>query len=191
MTEMTSLPEPTQLPAPTSVPVTYDHLSVPVEFRREIQFHPGFALTDPQRGRSAMKIAFYLHGPKATIQFVISTGWTPEKVKRRVSPAREWSPDGFNLARIAGVGTDDYDVEEWMHTEPMGFDVGYHADADDEYGSTGFDKCDVRPSGRCFYDGSSLAADRLLTRFFVEGDAPVWAELEEWYRDRFGPQVTV
>lgn len=146
-----------------------------LELRREIRFEPGHTIRKSKGdgkdyGIGAMNIRFLLHGPRATIQFLMSTGWVPEKVP------------------VPG-----YSFTEWHHSAPNGFDVGYHADEpiseDMREWSGGRDgqgrECDVRPGGRCFYDGSGLAASDLLDRFMVEGDAPVWAELESWYRSEF------
>ncbi|QJD53304.1 hypothetical protein SEA_TEMPO_83 [Microbacterium phage Tempo] len=144
-----------------------------LELRKEIRFEPGHTLRKTKSdgndyGIGAMKIRFLLHGPVATIQFLMSTGWVPEKV-----PVPGW---GFT---------------EWHHSAPTGFDLGYHADQPisedmrDWSGGPDGRECDVRPGGRCFYDGSGLAADALLERFMVEGEAAVWSELEAYYRSQF------
>ena len=43
-------------------------------------------------------------------------------------------------------------------------------------------ECDLFPSGRCYYDGSSLQGEELGERFMTEGEEVVWAELKERYR---------
>ncbi|UDL15454.1 hypothetical protein SEA_PEPE25_79 [Microbacterium phage Pepe25] len=144
-----------------------------LELRQEIQFRPGHTIRRTKGdgkdyGVASMNIAFLLHGPVATIQFVMSTGWTPEKVL------------------VPGYG-----FTEWSHHAPTGFDLGYHADQPisedmrDWSGGPDGRECDFRPGGRCWYDGSGLQADALLERLMFEGHAAVWSELEAYYRSQF------
>ncbi|QGZ16779.1 hypothetical protein PBI_DEWDROP_132 [Microbacterium phage Dewdrop] len=146
-----------------------------LELRQEIRFEPGHTIRKTKGdgkdyGIGSMMIRFLLHGPRATVQFVMSTGWVPEKVP------------------VPG-----YSFSEWHHSAPTGFDVGYHADEpisedmrDWSGGSDGQGRsCEYRPGGKCFYDGSGLAADALLERFMFEGHAAVWEELERYYLEQF------
>lgn len=138
-----------------------------LELRREIRFEPGHTIRQTKGdgrdyGIGAMNILFLLHGPRATIQFRMSTGWVPEKVP------------------VPG-----YSFFEWFHRAPTGFDLGYHADAPLHEYTTRMEKCPYREAGSCWYDGSGLRADHLLERFMFEGDAAVWAQLEEDYLDQF------
>lgn len=57
-------------------------------------------------------------------------------------------------------------------------DVGYHADTP-KYDQDSME-CHLRPSGRCFYDGSSLAANELWELFITSGKEDViWSKLED------------
>lgn len=145
-------------------------LSAEVEgFRREVAFEPGHAWTtkgappSEDYGRASLTVRFLLHGPKGSTQFLWSTGITPEPVVTRMS----WGAH-----------------EEWMHSAPTGFDVGYHAD-EPQYGEHESYECPYRPSGRCFYDGSGLAGDRLLKVFLTQGEDAMWAFLRRRYDEQF------
>ena len=138
-------------------------------FSREVVFEPGHPLTvgsgpSTNYGRSSLTIRFLLHGPRGTIQFLWSTGVTPEKV--------------YEARR--GYTHDEWMHEEWMHHAPMGFDVGYHADSPN-YDSQSEFECQYRPAGVCFYDGSGLAGTSMLELFLTKGEDAMWAELRERY----------
>jgi len=133
-------------------------------FRREVAFEAGHPLTlgtgpSSNYGRGSMKIRFLLHGPKGSTQFLWSTGVTPE----RTSEVDRWGSR-----------------EEWIHSAPVGFDVGYHADEPQYEGQDQYD-CDYRPGGKCYYDGSGLAADGFLETFLTEGEDAMWAALRHRY----------
>lgn len=137
------------------------------EFEREIRFEPGHWMSSRGSGPSgnygigSMNIRMLLHGPKATMQFVWSTGIVPQKVEEKST-----------------VG--NYVFENWQHSAPMGMDVGYHADAP-VYDDMSRMECDIRPGGFCYYDGSGLAGDALFERFLLEGEHVVWETLEARY----------
>jgi len=153
-------------------PLAADHGTRSVEehgYSREVVFEPGHPLTlgtgpSSNYGRASMNIRFLLHGPQGSVQFLWSTGITPE---RAVQPGK------------CGAR------EEWMHIAPMGYDLGYHADAP-QYEGHGSYECGFRPGGECYYDGSSLAADRILELFLTKGEDAMWAALRERYDSQFG-----
>lgn len=134
-------------------------------FRREVAFEPGHPWNTRNNppssnyGRGSLKIRFLLHGPKGSVQFLWSTGVTPE----RTSEIDRW-------------GT----REEWMHSAPMGFDVGYHAD-EPQYDEQESYDCTYRPGGKCYYDGSGLAGEEFLRVFLTEGEDAMWGALRERY----------
>ena len=129
------------------------------DFRREISWHPGFdKRSDPdpnerKYGCHGMDLTFFLHGAHGTVQFKVFTGWLPGQ-ERAAKPL---------LA-------------------PMAVDLGYHWDSP-RYEEQTWLACTLRSAGRCYYDGSGLAAESLFARFLVEGEPIVWATLEERYRD--------
>lgn len=160
------------------------------EFRREVRFESGYdhregaPTRDPDKGNvgcSGLSIRFLLHGPAATVQFVMYTDWLPSDVVdggwgRRVDRKREWATG----TRYSGHGCADL--------YPMATDLGYHADAA-QYDDQDTLACDVR-EGDCFYDGSGLRAESVMAALFEEGDRAVWAALETEYAERFEPDAS-
>jgi hypothetical protein len=142
-----------RLAAPELVVVT----PIFVTFRRETQWQVGYDhRRDPamqKYGCHGMNLRFLLHGPKATIQFVIFTGWLPT-----------WEPH------------DDL----FKGHEVLPADLGYHADKQ-QYSEQSSMKCDCRPAGVCFYDGSGLSAYDAFKIFVSKGEEAMWKHLEDYY----------
>ena len=141
-------------------------------FRREVVFEAGHPLTlgdgpSSNYGRGSLKVRFLLHGRVGSVQFLWSTGITPERVTEHRTL--------FGRA---------YNVEEWMHHPASGFDVGYHADAPQWEGQDSYE-CSYRPSGRCYYDGSGIAGDKFLEVFLTQGEDAMWAALRDRYTEWF------
>ena len=135
-------------------------------FRREIQFVPAYDLRNPDPKKNyvihCMDIAFFLTGPKATLQFVLSSGW--------YTPSAQASIGTENLQYFCAHGTD----------------IGYYATTPQFHGQTPMAvKCEWS-EGACFYDGTSLGSDELFKRFVAEGEDVVWSKLRAWYDERFG-----
>lgn len=138
-------------------------------FSREVEFEPGHPLTRgtspaTNYGRSTLSVRFLLHGPKGSVQFVWSTGITPEKTNRE------------------GIG---FSFSQWMHHAPSGRDLGYHSDIP-QYEGQWSSECGYRPNGVCFYDGSGLAGDDMLEVFLTEGEDAMWSGLYKYYVELFG-----
>lgn len=143
--------------------------------RREVRFGKGHAIRKTRGdgqdyGIAAMEIRFLLHGEHGSTQFLLYTGWYPEMVP------------------VPG-----YRHSEWRHAAPSAWDLGYHWDVPQYADQGSMPECDCRPSGICFYDGSSLRADGVLERFFLEGEGAVWEVLEAEYTARVlsEPAVTI
>lgn len=125
--------------------------------RREIRWLPGYDhRADPEQrqyGCHGMDILWLLHGPKATIQFKLMTGWMPT-----------WDYANFRDR--------SHDV--------LPADLGYHAD-EEQYEEQTRRECDCRPSGWCYYDGSGLAANDTFRILVTKGEEAVWKHMEEYY----------
>lgn len=135
------------------------------EFRAEVRVEPGHAIRksrgDGQNyGVHSMGIRFLLHGPAATVQFLMWTGITPFLEDSPYGPRWNVSPLGL-----------------------MAADLGYHADAPQFEGHEDWARgdCDVRSAGRCYYDGSGLAAEPLLEIAIKRGHGGVFRELQRYY----------
>lgn len=135
--------------------------------KREIHFEPGFDKRNPDPiknyGVGAMEVRFLLFGEKGVVQFLIGTGWLLPTTDR------------------------EYESRGIPRSAPTGWDIGYHSPIPMYEGQEPIsDKCEYLDGGKCYYDGSSSAADRLLEKFLVDGEAVIWGELEEYYKERFG-----
>lgn len=129
------------------------------EFRAQVLLEPGHAIhwrDGSNYGVHSFGIRVLLHGPAASMQFLMWTGIVPELVQGHYLP-------------------------EFRHdTAPMAADLGYHADSPQYEDQPPFE-CEYRPSGRCFYDGSSLAADPVLALLLAKGGNAVLEALQSSY----------
>lgn len=138
---------------------------------KEIIFTPGHALRNlrgegPSNsyGIASMEMSFVLKGEKGAATFVISLGWVPELVKN------------------------EYGLQDIRYTEPMAFDLGYHAEKPQGEWQTQYrrEDCLLTRSGTCYYDGSGLQADALFKQFVMTGSADtVWIALLHRYQELF------
>lgn len=118
---------------------------------------------DPSKnyGIHGMDIRFVLKGPKGCTQFVVYTGIHLPHVD----------------AELRGKGS--------LSLEPTGVDIGYHSPKPIYEGQQPMD-CSLMPEGKCYYDGSGLAADEFMPEFIAGGTDAVWKMLEQRYNDWFG-----
>lgn len=163
-------------------------------FERIVQFNPGYNYlheTGPRaRGQHGMEIRFVLLGPEGASQFLMFTGWTPlGEVDKDITFENGYQTtpvhidtDNWRSATILGMGHQFGTV-----SPPMGADLGFHWSVnpyEDDGKPTEFmdeRECDLLPGGKCFYDGSGLAASEVLKDFINEGDPAVWRWLERRY----------
>lgn len=133
---------------------------------REIIFRPAFDKRDPDPrknyGIHGVECAFYLKGPEGAIQFVIFTNWMLPHVQ-------------LELDR-----RDDH-----TSCHPMPADLGYHSYIPRYEGQEALTEDCPIIGGRCYYDGSGLAAYRVYDILVSEGSEDVWKRLEQEYRSRF------
>lgn len=139
--------------------------------RREVKFTPAYDKRDPDPAKNygvrGVTLTFYVHGEKGAVQFVIYTNWMTPEVQKEIDAQL---PDG----RFP-----------WLLHEPMPADLGYHSRKplyEDQHGRS---DCDLL-GGECYYDGSTLNAERLMDTLRLEGDEGVWRELEAYYFQTFG-----
>lgn len=150
----------------------YDAIRYAMLFRQEIQWRPGFDHRENvnpnmrQYGQHGMEIRWLLHGPNATIQFLLMTPWVPT-----LKPFTSFGQEVWYRAMF-GV---------------MPADLGYHADHQQYEDQPLMENCDVRkPECGCFYDGSGLQADALFRVLIVNGEEAVWLYMRNYYESRFG-----
>ena len=140
---------------------------------RLILFEPGFDKRDPDPkknyGIGGMKIRFVLKGEKGAMQFLIGTDWYPYDTQKEY------------LSRFPNKD----------NVQPGGWDIGYHSLTPMYEGQESMtDVCEFLDGKPCYYDGSGLAADRLIPAFLARGADAVWEELEEWYQTKFEEEET-
>jgi hypothetical protein len=129
-------------------------------FERAVVFESGWNDRGGQYGVHGMEIRFLLRGPKGVAQFVMNAGWIPGE--KGISP------------RLA-----DY--------FPSGSDLGYHAHVPQYDGAMeGRSECPYLDGKPCFYDGSGLQAEPVLTDFIQRGEVAVWEALRERHDDLTG-----
>lgn len=67
---------------------------------------------------------------------------------------------------------------------PMPADLGYHSRTPHYEDHPVFD-CEYTDTGKCYYDGSSLNAERVYKVMLEKGMDGVWEELESYYHSTF------
>lgn len=140
-----------------------------VPFERIVTMRPAFdrRSDDPKKnyGIHGVELRMVLKGPLGATQFLLFTNWqlphvTEEHMER-------WGCDP-SMSRSLFL--------------PLPADLGYHWPMPRYEGQSPM-PCDLMPSGKCYYDGSSLNADRIYTVLLREGSDGVWKALEEFYRE--------
>lgn len=148
---------------------------------------------DPEKnyGIGAVRFWFYLKGELAIVQFQLATSWyLPGTNKVMLSlPYEVPETDPEVLKRMRSLGglfgphpetrkvvlCDYYSVRD--AEGPQGWDVGYHSPVA-LYTDQQPAECDMMPSGKCFYDGSSLRATEWAKKFVEGGTDWLWPTME-------------
>lgn len=152
-------------------------MSGAIAFERRVTFSPSFDRRDPNPSKNygigAIRIWFYLIGPKGAVQWQIGTTWYVPSAQEHLRAVR-----GPMLnTREESLGGTVYQPQAW--------DLGYHAREPQYEGQAPIShECEVI-GGTCYYDGSSLNAERLIVPFLEGGDEAVWRELEAYYHSVF------
>lgn len=143
--------------------------------RRTIAFRPGYECSrvgPKSHGVHGMTLLFVLSGPKGATQFVIFTNWLPSTVEQH-----HVAIDDRKRKTLS-------DWEAHVRFDPMGADVGFHAHVPQYEGQIPMgDSCEWLGGKPCYYDGSGLAAEDLLSRFLKEGTNAVWETLKARYEE--------
>lgn len=126
---------------------------------------------DPKKnyGIHGFDIWFILKGPKGATQFMFSIHSFLPHIEREERP--KWIAKGSDYKKTIS-----------------GYDVGYHS-LIPQYEDHAESNCDLFPGQKCYYDGSSLLADKWVQEIFSirdkHPDERVWEMLEEEYNYRF------
>lgn len=124
--------------------------------------HPEWDCWIDWEGTARARIAFYLRSAaepeRGVVQFVLWHAMAPE------------------------LGLMTFDGRP---TFPMALDLGYHSPTPMWEGQEPMDEeCEIL-GGRCFYDGSGLAAEKLLGVLRTEGANAVWSTLAAYWSAEF------
>ena len=139
------------------------------EFVKEIVFEPAFDRTSEGYGIRAVSMRWLLKGSKGVMQFLVFTGWHLPLVGERLF-------------------MNEKDLGSYNPFAPVGADVGYHSPEPMYKGQEQImDSCPYLDGKPCYYDGSGLAADRLLNLLIEKGGDAVWENLEQRYYTTFYP----
>lgn len=135
------------------------------ELKRTVMFHPAFDKRSPNPkenyGIHGVEIRFLLSGPHGAVQFLLFTNW--------------------QLPHVAK----EFETASYRFNKPMPADLGYHSRTPHYEGHQHMGPCEFLDGANCYYDGSSLNAERVFNRLLRDGDAGVWSELEDYYRATF------
>jgi len=118
-------------------------------------------------GRGGVDMTWFLIGKDLAIQFVVATGWE----------LPETYPD---LEKKGFLTTDRFSMY------PMASYIGYHSRTPLYEGASPMNECQF--FGECYYDGSSLNADKGLEILLREGSDAVWVWMKEYFVTRADQQ---
>ncbi len=123
-------------------------------------FTPAFDRRELGHGVHGVDLRMVLKGKLGAVQFVLFTNW-----------------------HLKSVDTTTWDDRL---EKPLPADLGYHSPKpmfDDH--ELCHDKCEYL-DGPCYYDGSTLNAERVFNVLLEKGSDGVWKLLEEYYIETFG-----
>lgn len=175
---------------------------------------------DPKKnyGIHGVELLMLVKGEKGAVQFKLSTNWqlphvTKETVERTIAKAAVHGATAMpqvksitggsfedvermmeSVSRLAGLGPrrtmlDSIDLKCFFLPTPV--DLGYHSYTPHYEGQEPVSsECEWLGGKPCYYDGSTLNAERIFDVLVAEGDEGVWRELEVYYMDLFDEEAT-
>lgn len=141
------------------------------DLTREFTVYPAYDKRRSNHGQHCVDMLWLVKGPLGAVQFRLYTGWYPDVIGK---PTENWQ----ELHASRKHHADPLNV-------PMPVDIGYHSPKPMYEGQSQMEHCDLLPEGKCYYDGSSLNADRYFAILVHEGGDALWKALEEYYHERF------
>ena len=135
---------------------------------RIVEFYPAFDKRDPDPSKDygihGVECLFVIKGKKGAVQFLIFTNWHLPHVQK------------------------EFDTES-MFNKPVPADLGYHSPKPIYKDQTAYKNCKWLDGKLCYYDGSSLGAERVYEILLTKGSEGVWKYLEGYYKGIFGELV--
>ena len=131
-----------------------------------IEWHPAYDKRDPDPNKNygihGVEMRWYVCGEEGVVQFVVYTNWYLPHV------AAELLTPGHKTFRCA----------------PMPADLGYHSPIPHYDSQNPMRDC-LLLGGDCYYDGSTMNAERVFSLLVEQGGDAVWDELDRYYRGVF------
>lgn len=145
-------------------------------FERIIELEPAYDKRHPDPGQNygihGVNLRMVLKGLAGAVQFLVYTNWQLPHVTREF------------VAKTAAGDCGDLTIE--CRFLPMPADVGYHSPTPRYGGQEPIsESCPYLDGRPCYYDGSSMAAERVYRILLTEGSVGVWRELADYYRGTF------
>lgn len=136
---------------------------------RTIHICPGYdqrsTIPSQNYGIHNAEIQFVLSGSEGAVDFTIhKTGWYTASAREHLAAQ---APSRFSM---------DRDSHPWLCS------INVHSKVPLYEGQDPVANCQYT-GGPCYCDSTMLAED-LMERLVAEGEAPVWTELEAWYREK-------
>lgn len=179
---------------------------MPEDFQEIVDFYPAYDKRDPDPkknyGIHGVELRMVLKGPLGAVQFVLYTNWqlphvtkeNRERIKIGIltdtfmadllepMPADLGchSPKPLYEGQLPmGAERFDWDKKETLHGETGDIEIPTRVKTDT------FTPCEYLDGGPCYYDGSTLNAERIFNVLIAEGSAGVWRELRKYYEEIF------
>lgn len=147
--------------------------------KRKLEFIPAFdkRSKDPNKdfGIHGVEMRWYILGPEGAIQFVLYTNWQLPHI------FKEWIGTEFSFQSNRMFNA----TEASALFQPLPVDVGYHSPKKMYRGQRLMTKDCPILKGKCYYDGSALAADKYFNILIEKGGEALWEALEEYYKKTF------
>jgi hypothetical protein len=144
------------------------------DLTRDIVIYPAYDKR-PQYSQHCVDMVWMLKGPLGIVQFRLFTGWSVRVIGL---PTLDWQE--LSMSRPRYHSPEEHEAV----SAPMPADIGYHSPKPMYEDQTSM-KCELLPQGQCYYDGSTLNADRYFAILVHEGGEALWKALEEYYHERF------
>ena|SRR3990167_4925206 len=139
-------------------------------FEHIISFSPGHLCerfladrNDPHNhGKACVDLLFLVKNKLGAVQFTLLSGWYPEWKKYRYEDSSPFSV--------------------------LPSDLGYHSPKPMYESQSPMGECSWVEGGQCYYDGSSLNAEKPFDILIMQGETALWRFLEDYHRQTFSSE---
>lgn len=174
---------------------------------RIVEFDPAYdhRQPDPKQnfGIHGVQVRFVLKGERGAVQFLLYTSWQLPHVAAEYRAEFMAHPDRVPVLLFEPMPADlgyHSPVPMYEGHEPMGSSITKWVDPPEDNPEdfkkvpqsepTGtFTPCPYLNALPCYYDGSTLNARPVFEALLMDGDAGVWRNLENYYRQVFEEQA--